>query len=459
MNIDASECTRQIGSPGGEPALALGAPDPLRGDCCPSGPATLLRREPARLRRTGAEITSPVSRGGGRPRELDRSNEIALACPGASNSTIHGASRPSRPPGRPRRPGHQPAVVVAPRDAGRLPGRRRRRVGVHRRTTRSGCWARSPRRGWRSWPRTSASCGCSSWPRPTSTSTSPATAGSSARPVRRGADVDRLLLPGVRHHRRAAAVLRRARHPGRRPPEDRQRPRHPDRRRRAALQDAATSGSRSPARAGSRRPTRCSTPTGCRSRCSARPTARAAKVTIDVPGDAPLVARILVAHVGRVPLLLLDSDVEENPEPLREVTDRLYGGSDRAPTAPGAAARCRRRARAASALPDHRRPGSRGVPHQRGPRRLPRPRADPRALRGRRRPAPGLRHRARGLPRRHGVHDAHPGAGGHRPVPARPDRAVLRQPAARCPACRSTGSWRSAPRTSRAATPASSTWP
>jgi glycogen phosphorylase len=51
------------------------------------------------------------------------------------------------------------------------------------------------------------------------------------------------------------------------------------------------------------------------------------KVTIDIPGDAPLVARIWVAAVGRVPLLLLDSDVEENPEQLREVTDRLYGGT------------------------------------------------------------------------------------------------------------------------------------
>ena len=28
-----------------------------------------------------------------------------------------------------------------------------------------------------------------------------------------------------------------------------------------------------------------------------------------------------------MPLLLLDSDVEDNPEPLREVTDRLYGGT------------------------------------------------------------------------------------------------------------------------------------
>jgi starch phosphorylase len=52
-----------------------------------------------------------------------------------------------------------------------------------------------------------------------------------------------------------------------------------------------------------------------------------AQVSLDIPGDSPLLARIWVAQVGRVPLLLLDSDVEANPEPLREVTDRLYGGT------------------------------------------------------------------------------------------------------------------------------------
>jgi starch phosphorylase len=52
-----------------------------------------------------------------------------------------------------------------------------------------------------------------------------------------------------------------------------------------------------------------------------------AHVSIDVPGEQPLLARIWVAQVGRVPLLLLDSDVEENPAQLREVTDRLYGGT------------------------------------------------------------------------------------------------------------------------------------
>ena len=50
-------------------------------------------------------------------------------------------------------------------------------------------------------------------------------------------------------------------------------------------------------------------------------------LAIAVPGEHDLTARVFVAHVGRVPLLLLDTDVEENPGPLREVTDRLYGGS------------------------------------------------------------------------------------------------------------------------------------
>ena len=52
-----------------------------------------------------------------------------------------------------------------------------------------------------------------------------------------------------------------------------------------------------------------------------------AQVTIGLPGDDALTARIWIAQVGRVPLLLLDSDVEENTEILRDVTDRLYGGN------------------------------------------------------------------------------------------------------------------------------------
>ncbi|MGH3413331.1 MAG: alpha-glucan family phosphorylase [Marmoricola sp.] len=52
-----------------------------------------------------------------------------------------------------------------------------------------------------------------------------------------------------------------------------------------------------------------------------------ARVGLDVPDDQTLLARIWVAQVGRVPLLLLDSDLEENGGELRSVTDRLYGGT------------------------------------------------------------------------------------------------------------------------------------
>jgi starch phosphorylase len=52
-----------------------------------------------------------------------------------------------------------------------------------------------------------------------------------------------------------------------------------------------------------------------------------ALVTITMPEEAELTAQIWVAQVGRVPLLLLDSDVEHNPDHFRHVTDRLYGGT------------------------------------------------------------------------------------------------------------------------------------
>ncbi len=57
------------------------------------------------------------------------------------------------------------------------------------------------------------------------------------------------------------------------------------------------------------------------------PDGSVAKVTVGMPGGTPLYARIWVAHVGRVPLLLLDSDMEENDAAARDVTDRLYGGN------------------------------------------------------------------------------------------------------------------------------------
>ncbi|WP_460664920.1 alpha-glucan family phosphorylase [Kribbella swartbergensis] len=52
-----------------------------------------------------------------------------------------------------------------------------------------------------------------------------------------------------------------------------------------------------------------------------------ATITLTLPGNRQLHAQIWVAQVGRVPLLMLDSDMEENEPAEREVTDRLYGGS------------------------------------------------------------------------------------------------------------------------------------
>jgi starch phosphorylase len=50
------------------------------------------------------------------------------------------------------------------------------------------------------------------------------------------------------------------------------------------------------------------------------------KISIGLPLGQRLNAHVWIADVGRVPLLLLDSDVEANTTSVREVTDRLYGG-------------------------------------------------------------------------------------------------------------------------------------
>ena len=49
-------------------------------------------------------------------------------------------------------------------------------------------------------------------------------------------------------------------------------------------------------------------------------------VKLAMPDARILRARIWVAQVGRIPLLLLDSDIGENDHDMRNVTDRLYGG-------------------------------------------------------------------------------------------------------------------------------------
>ncbi|MDR0945620.1 MAG: alpha-glucan family phosphorylase, partial [Bifidobacteriaceae bacterium] len=51
-------------------------------------------------------------------------------------------------------------------------------------------------------------------------------------------------------------------------------------------------------------------------------------VRLKLPENRTLAARVWRADVGRVPLLLLDSNVPENDIPERTVTDRLYGGGE-----------------------------------------------------------------------------------------------------------------------------------
>jgi starch phosphorylase len=56
------------------------------------------------------------------------------------------------------------------------------------------------------------------------------------------------------------------------------------------------------------------------------PDGTAVTVALSLPGGAALYARIWQVAVGRIPLLLLDTDIPENTDALRTVTDRLYGG-------------------------------------------------------------------------------------------------------------------------------------
>ncbi|PZS25650.1 MAG: DUF3417 domain-containing protein [Pseudonocardiales bacterium] len=50
------------------------------------------------------------------------------------------------------------------------------------------------------------------------------------------------------------------------------------------------------------------------------------RIALALPEGRTLWAQVWVAQIGRVPLLLLDSDIEDNDTGARQVTDRLYGG-------------------------------------------------------------------------------------------------------------------------------------
>lgn len=50
------------------------------------------------------------------------------------------------------------------------------------------------------------------------------------------------------------------------------------------------------------------------------------KVTVSFPEQRELVIAVWKAQIGGAPLLLLDTNIDENPEDFRAITDRLYGG-------------------------------------------------------------------------------------------------------------------------------------
>ena len=135
---------------------------------------------------------------------------------------------------------------------------------------------------------------------------------------------------------------------------------------------AATSGSRCRATAGSRSATRSSTRNGLPLTQLRDADGAPLEVAVVLPGGRTLHAQVWKAQVGRVPLLLLDSDVEDNDagrarghRPALRRRHASTGSCRRCCSASAACARCG--PTAGSPAP---RPG--GVPHQRGPRRLPR---------------------------------------------------------------------------------------
>ena len=99
----------------------------------------------------------------------------------ASHPPIHRPPRPARAARRARRARRQPALVLAPRDAGPLRASRPRAVGVARATTRSGCSARCRRPARGAGRRRGLPRPARRGARRPRRRTSPATAGTSAR--------------------------------------------------------------------------------------------------------------------------------------------------------------------------------------------------------------------------------------------------------------------------------------
>ena len=259
--------------------------------------------------------------------------------------------------------GHQPALVLAPASHGPVRRPRPRAVGRGATATRSSCSARSRAE------RLDTLAKDREFLRRLHDVaddlrdylTQPALVPALQEPIRSLPASIAYFSAGVRHHRGAAAVLRRPRHPGRRPPQGR----------------LATSACRSSASAC------CTGPATSRQSLSARrlaagalPVARPAGPAADAaarrrrqPGRVIAVPlpegrdaarrRSGWPQVGRVPLLLLDTDIEENDAGRARGHRPALRRRPGPPAQAGDAARHRRRPGGARVLRAHRPPGSR----------------------------------------------------------------------------------------------------
>ncbi len=183
-----------------------------------------------------------------------------------------------------------------------------------------------------------------------------------------------VLLVRVRSRREPADLLRRPRRARRRPPEVGVRARRAARRPRAPLpRGLLPAGARQGEPPGRALPRQRPGPAAAHTRAAApsrssSPTSSARRL-----GAGPGVAR----RRRRVPLYLLDTNVEAQPAWVRRITDALYGGDREHRIRQELVLGSRRHPRAASS-----RPRADGLPPERGPLRVPAARAPARARRG-----------------------------------------------------------------------------
>ena len=177
----------------------------------------------------------------------------------------------------------------------------------------------------------------------------------------------RVLLDGVRPPRVPAHLLGRPRRPRGRSPQDGERPRAAARRRRASRTPRGTSARCSTPTAGRTSATRSTTGTACRS-CpvARRRRASASSSTCSIPHGV-VHAQLWKVQVGRVPLFLLDANLEENAPDDRVDHRAALRRRPGVPRPPGDHARHRRHPRARGG-----RPLADRLPHERGALGVPR---------------------------------------------------------------------------------------